>query len=165
MNALLFSLVLLAPTDIQRIDAPVDASTLAFADLNTRSSFGQPFTRYVWIPSWISQGPAVASQFLNEVVSRNSLIIAPRIIDRSGVKIVRVDFRELAPDPRDQRGTDRDLGPSWNRSTSISNRRRLMRIRISVSSSVKPGRSSSRTGSGTVESSASMAIAFLSRPP
>lgn len=87
-----------------RIDAPVDAASLAFVDLGTyyRGPEGRENIRYVWWPSWISGGYGIISQFLNEVVSTNANIIPPRLVSRNGVNLVVVDFLELNPDPDDR---------------------------------------------------------------
>lgn len=100
---------------LERIAAPVDAATLAATDLNSYASNEQKFIRYVWIPPWVSNGYAIASQFLNEVVSRNSVIVPAALVSRNDVHLIRVDFRQYAPDPRDQR----DLIQVWERLESV----------------------------------------------
>lgn len=98
----LLSRILTAQDKLERITAPVDAATLAVADLNSLSSFDQPFIRYIWLPPWISSGYAIGSQFINEVLSRNPNIVPARVISRQGVTLIRLDIRTYAPAPQDQ---------------------------------------------------------------
>ena len=86
---------------VTRTAAPVDAVSLAVADLNTFNSDEQKFIRYIWLPPWVSNSYAISSLFLNEVVSRSTQIINPYLLSRNGIHLIRVDLRTYAPDPRD----------------------------------------------------------------
>lgn len=104
MRAVLAVTFLLCATTsygVTRTTAPVDAVSLAVADLNTFNSDEQKFIRYIWLPPWISNSYAISSLFLNEVVSRSTQIINPYLLSRNGIHLIRVDLRVYAPDPRD----------------------------------------------------------------
>lgn len=95
---------------VRRSAAPVDAVSLAIADLNTFASNEQAFIRYIWLPPWIDDSYAISSLLLNEVVSRSTQIINPYLISRNGIHLIRVDLRTYAPDPRDRQ----DIAVVWD---------------------------------------------------
>ena len=95
---------------IERIAAPVDWVTLAVSDAAAHEDDAR-FLRWIALPSWQADAYAIASQVINEVISRNGVVVNPPVIGAEGVYLVRLDLRTVASKQQDLT----ELASAWEK--------------------------------------------------
>jgi len=86
-------------TTVTLVSTPANAVAYALADIANVPETDRPFQRYIWIQDAHKDKIAAIKYMLNEVVSRASVIIYPKVIAKG--QLIRVDLRILAPRKND----------------------------------------------------------------